>query len=59
MCTLCLKDFEFDFSEKPTLERKKKRLLHIKSLLALEVENPCDDTIEILKAEQYLLSREF
>jgi hypothetical protein len=56
-----LKDFEFEFEAEPTIERKKKRLLHIKSLLALalEIEDVCEDEVLLLKEEQYLLSREF
>lgn len=61
MCYLCLESFEFELPiEEPILEQKKKRLLKIKSLLSLAVElTLCEDAVEELKAEQYILSREF
>lgn len=59
MCYLCLKDFEFELPVKPNLDQKKKRLLRIKNLLALEISTMCDEKAEELKQEQYELSREF
>jgi len=72
MCYLCLQDFEFELPVKPELEQKKKRLLKIKSLLALasqmaivesifdeDERTLCEDKVEALKEEQYRLSREF
>jgi len=72
MCYLCLQDFEFELPINPDLEQKKKRLLKVKSLLALAsqmqmVEETmdvsertlCEDKVEDLKEEQYRLSREF
>lgn len=72
MCYLCLQDFEFELPVKPNLEQKKKRLLKVKSLLSLAsqmqmVEDNmdvsertlCEDKVEQLREEQYILSREF
>lgn len=65
MCVLCLQDFEFYFDPPAeTLEQKKKRLLHVKSLLNIASQltvddDVCDSKVEALKEEQYRLSREF
>lgn len=72
MCYLCLQDFEFELPVKPSLDQKKKRLLKVKSLLTLAsqmqmVEDAlddsdrtlCEDKVDQLREEQYILSREF
>lgn len=67
MCFLCLRDFDFELPTpttkpaKPNLERKKKRIVFVKSLLALAVDNSdvCEEKLKQLKEEQYALSREF
>jgi len=61
MCFLCLESFEFELPVvKPDLAQKKKRISHIKLMLALASYNEvCEGKIEELKEEQYLLSREF
>ena len=72
MCYLCLQDFEFEMSVEKGLEKKKKRLLKLKSLLSLaammsSVESNmdesertlCIDKVASLKEEQYKLSQEF
>jgi len=72
MCYLCLQDFEFELPVNPDLEKKKKRMKKVKSLLTLASqmamveslmdENErtlCEEKVEELKEEQYRLSQEF
>ena len=72
MCYLCLQDFEFELPINPNLEQKKKRLLKVKSLLTLASQMAaveiafdesdrtlCEDKVDSLKEEQYILSRDF
>lgn len=70
MCYLCLEDFSFEMPE--TIEKKKKRLLKVKSLLNLAYmmsmtesnmdaseRTLCAEKVVALKEEQYKLSQEF
>ena len=72
MCYLCLQDFNFEMPIEKGLEKKKKRLLKLKSLLNLAAmmsitesnmdesdRTLCVEKVVELKEEQYQLSQEF